>query len=128
MKTQSILQSILRPVEAGSLLAAVISPLVALFGLVTGWRSAQQYSDGMFVMGSAIILFGLLAVWGGFTTRGSFAETDLPMIEGQNPSQRLRWWLLDSLRGYQTVAVMTICGLLMIGLAVLIYQVFGPKI
>jgi hypothetical protein len=79
----------------------------------------------MFAMGSAVIIFGLLAVWGGFTSRGNFAINYSQSVSDMSLLERGKLWMVDSLRGYQTVAVMTVCGVLMIGLSVLIYEVFG---
>jgi hypothetical protein len=125
MNLKPALQTTLRVLQAGGLLAVIISPLVAIFGLIAGWRSATQYSNGMFAMGSAVIIFGLLAVWGGFTSRGSFAINYSQSVSDMSLLERGKLWMVDSLRGYQAVAVMTVCGVLMIGLSVLIYEIFG---
>jgi hypothetical protein len=126
MKTNNTLQTIIRTLQAGAALAAVLAPLVALFGLVMGWRTATEYSNGMFVMGSAVIIFGLLAVWGGFTSRGSFAITYAQSVSDMSMLERGKLWMIDSLRGYQTVGVMAVCGLLLIAISVFIGEVLLP--
>lgn len=125
MKTPTFTQDLLRVLVTGFVLAVGASLLVALYGLVAGWRTATHFSNGMFVVGSAVIIFGLLAVWGGFTSRGDFAMTYSQSVSDMSLPERTRLWMLDSLRGYHVVAVMTFCGILMIGLAVLIDKVFG---
>jgi hypothetical protein len=122
---QGTLKTFLRALQAGGVLAIVISLLVAFFGLIAGWRTATEYSNGMFAMGSAVIIFGLLAVWGGFTSRGSFQMVYPQSVSDMSLPERARLWMLDTLRGYQIVGVMTVCGALMIGLSVLIYELFG---
>ena len=107
-----------------AVLAVIISLLVSLFGLVSGWRTSILFSNGMFVTGSAVIIFGLLSVWGGFTARGSFAITYAQSVSDMSILERGKLWMLDSLRGYNVVVVTTVCGVLLIGLSILIYQVF----
>jgi hypothetical protein len=115
----------MRSILTGLALALVISLLVALFGAVSGWRTATQFSNAVFVVGSAVIIFGLLAVWGGFTSRGDFAMTYAQSVSDMSLSERVKLWVFDSLRGYHVVLVASICGALMIGLSVLIYELFS---
>ena len=125
MKTQSFFRDLLQTLVTGFALAGGSSTLVALYGFIVGWRTAVHFSNGMFVVGSAVIIFGLLAVWGGFTSRGDFAMTYSQSVSDMSLPERTRLWVLDSLRGYNVVAVMTFCGILMIGLAVLIDKAWG---
>jgi hypothetical protein len=125
MNTKTFPQSLARMLLAGLGLAVVVSVLIALFGLVAGWRAPVMYSNGMFVVGSAVIIFGLLAVWGGFTSRGSFALTYAQSVSDMSLSERTKLWMLDALRGYNVVATCTICGVLMIGFSILIYELFS---
>ncbi|HEY6072678.1 MAG TPA: hypothetical protein VIV15_04600 [Anaerolineales bacterium] len=125
MKTQSVFSGLLRMLVTGTALALVLGALVALFGLISGWRNAIEFSNGMFVMGSAVVIFGLLSVWGGFTARGSFAITYAQSVSDMSILERGKLWMLDSLRGYNVVVVGTVCGLLLIGVSILVYQLFG---
>ena len=126
MKTNSTITfpGLMRMLVTAAVLAALIGLLVTLVGLVSGWRMAILYSNGMFVTGSAVIIFGLLSVWGGFTARGSFAITYAQSVSDMSILERGKLWMLDSLRGYNVVVVTTLCGVLLIGLSMLIYNLF----
>ncbi len=119
------LQSVLRMLVTAVVLAVLMAALAALVGTLQGWKTATKFSDGMFVMGSAVIIFGLLAVWGGFTARGSFAITYAESVSDMSILERGKRWMLDSLRGYNVVVVCTVTGLVLIGFSVLIYELFG---
>ena len=123
MKTT--LQNILQMFVTGITCVPILGILVLLVGWIVGWHTATEFSNGMFVTGSAIIIFGLLSVWGGFTSRGSFAITYAQSTGDMSLAERAKLWTIDSLRGYNVIVVTTIIGLIMIGLAILIYNLFG---
>ena len=66
---------ILRVIAAGLVAGLAFGVVVGLFGWISGWKSALEFSNGLFVAGSAMIIFGMLSAWGGFTSRGNFALT-----------------------------------------------------
>lgn len=125
MEPRSPLQNFLRILIAGLASGLVIGLLVALFGWVSGWQTAAQFSNGMFVTGAAIIIFGILAVWGGFTARGNFAQTYAQTASDMSIPERAKLMYLDVLRGYNVVITATIIGVVMIGLSILTYNLFG---
>lgn len=125
METRPFLQNSLRILLAGLASGLVIGLLVALFGWVSGWRTAIQFSNGMFVTGSAIIIFGILAVWGGFTNRGNFAQTYAQTASDMSLPERAKLMYMDVLRGYNVLITATIVGVVLIGLSVLAYNLFG---
>ena len=55
---------ILRGIAAGFVAGLAVGVVVGLFCWVSGWRSSLEFSNGLFVAGSAIIIFGLLSAWG----------------------------------------------------------------
>ena len=125
MDTKTYSQALARMLVTGVTFALVVSILVALFGFVSGWRRPVQYSNGLFVVGAAVIIFGLLAVWGGFTSRGNFAMTYAQSVSDMSLAERSKLWMVDALRGYNVVTTCAVCGALLIGLSILVYQVFG---
>lgn len=125
MKTQTFFQSLWRMLVTGAVIAAAVGLLVALIGLVSGWRSGLQFSNGLFIAGSVVVILGLVAVWGGFTARGDFRITYAQSVSDMSIVERARLWALDSLRGYNAVVVATICGVLLIGLSILTFNLFG---
>lgn len=125
MKTQTFLQSLLQKLFTGALISLAVSLLVTLGGWLAGWRTAIQFSNGFFIAGSVVVIFGIIAVWGGFTARGSFALTYAQSVSDMTIVERGKLWMLDSLRGYNAVVVATICGIFLIGLSILTFNLFG---
>ncbi len=125
MKNQTFLQALLQRLFTGAVIALVVTLLVLAGGFLAGWRTAVQFSNGLFIAGSVVIILGIIAVWGGFTARGSFALTYAQSVSDMSIVERGKLWMLDSLRGYNAVVVATISGLLLIGLSILTFSLFG---
>ncbi len=120
-----LLRSLLQKSALSAGLALLVSLLLALIGFLSGWRSALQFSNGFFVTGAVVIILGLLAVWGGFTARGDFAITYAQSVSDMSQAERVRLWMLDSLRGYGALFVATLCGALLILLSILVHRLLG---
>ncbi|MFZ5880310.1 MAG: hypothetical protein ACOY0R_13140 [Chloroflexota bacterium] len=99
--------------------------LVAGIGWVSGWRTSTEFSNGFFLAGSAVIIFGLLALWGGFTSRGDFALTYTQTASDMPLGERAKWMATEVLRGYNVVVTTALIGLVMIGMSILTYKIFG---
>jgi hypothetical protein len=119
------LTHILRVLLAGVVTGLALSLLIALSGLIFGWRSSVEFSNGLFLAGSAAIIFGLLSLWGGFTSRGNFALTDIQTDGDMSIGERAKWLAIEVLRGYNVVGTMTVVGAVMIGISIISYQIFG---
>ena len=122
---KAALLHILRVVAAGLAAGSAFGLVVGLFGWVSGWRSALEFSNGLFVAGSAIIIFGMLSAWGGFTSRGSFALTYTQTASDMSLAERAKWTAIEVMRGYNVVGTATVMGLALIALSVLTYTLFG---
>ncbi len=118
-------QTVLHIAALALLCTLILGTLVGLYGWIAGWHSATEFSNGMFVTGSAVVIFGMLSVWGGFTSRGNFEMTYAQSVSDMSLSERAKLWATDALRGYNVLIVAAIIGALMIGLSVLIYTQFG---
>ena len=116
---------ILRVIAAGLVAGLAIGVVVGLFGWVSGWKSALEFSNGLFVAGSAMIIFGMLSAWGGFTSRGSFALTYTQTASDMSLAERAKWTAIEVMRGYNVVGTATVMGLALIALSVLTYTLFG---
>ncbi|MBI3176286.1 MAG: hypothetical protein HYZ25_21380 [Chloroflexi bacterium] len=116
---------ILRVIVAGLVAGLAFGVVVGLFGWISGWKSALEFSNGLFVAGSAIIIFGLLSAWGGFTSRGNFALTYTQTASDMNLTERAKWTAIEVMHGYNVVGTGTVVGLVLIGLSVLAYTLFG---
>lgn len=114
-----------RVLGAGLVSGLVFCLAIGLMGWVVGWRTAIEFSNGFFMSGSAVIIFGLLALWGGFTSRGDFAQTAPELDESTPVTQRARWLAIEVLREYNVLATTAIIGLVMIGMSIIAYQFFG---
>ncbi len=101
-----------------SLLAGIV---VAIIGLMLGWKTSTQFSDGLFWAGAIVILIGF-ATFRGYS-RGTFRGPPVHL----DPTERSRLWAADTFRGKNLIAVLGITGLLLFGLAVLASLVRIPK-
>lgn len=110
---------------AGLVMGVVFCLAIGLMGWTFGWRTAIEFSNGFFMSGSAVIIFGMLALWGGFTSRGDFAQTAPALDEDVPLNQRLKWIAIEVLREYNVLATTAIIGLVMIGMSIIAYQFFG---
>ena len=119
------LRNFLKILLTGIASGLVIGMLVGLFGWLRGWKTATEFSDGLFVTGSAIIIFGLLSVWGGFTMRGNFDVTYAQTASDASLPERAKQWSLDVLRGYNVLATTAIIGVVVLALSILVYNIFG---
>ena len=122
---KAALLHILRIIAAGLAAGSAFGLVVGLFGWVSGWRSALEFSNGLFVAGSAIIIFGMLSAWGGFTSRGNFALTYTQTASDMSLAERAKWTAIEVMRGYNVVGTATVMGLALIALSVLAYTLFG---
>jgi len=116
---------VLRMLTTGILAALGIGAVVALYGWLRGWQTAVQFSNGMFVAGAAVIILGGLAVVGGFTSRGNFAITYSQSVSAASGPERTKQMLVEILRGYNVLVFSVIAGITLIGLSILIYNLFG---
>jgi hypothetical protein len=116
---------ILRGLTAGLAGGLAFGVGVGLFGWVSGWKSALEFSNGLFVAGSAIILFGLLSAWGGFTSRGSFALTYTQTASDMSLAERAKWTALEVMLCYNVIGTSGLVGLTLIGFSILAYTLFG---
>lgn len=114
-----------RVLLAGLVAGLVFCLAIGLMGWTFGWRAPIEFSNGFFMSGSAAIIFGLLALWGGFTSRGDFTQTAPEIDEGTPFGQRIKWMAIEVLREYNVLATTTIIGLVMIGMSIVAYNFFG---
>ena len=99
--------------------------VVAGVGWLIGWRTATEFSNGFFILGAVVAVFGAYSALGGFGMRGNpgvnFAQTaSLASLEERNKRM-----LADMMQGTNTAYIATGIGLLLIGVAVLIPILFG---
>lgn len=98
---------------------------VGLLGWLLGWHTALQFSNGLFVAGSVVIIVGLAGFFGGVGARVDFKLMYAQSVGDRSLAERSRFWLADALRGYNIVATSTLTGVLLIAFSILVDQIFG---
>ncbi len=98
-----------------SLLAGIV---VAIIGLILGWKTSTQFSDGLFWAGAIMIAIGFIS-FRGYSRRASEGPPGhLDMADRSN------LWAADAFRGKNLLAFFGISGLLLFGLAFLVGRLF----
>ena len=104
---------------------ALLVLVVAGVGWLIGWRTSTQFSNGFFILGTIVAVFGAYSALGGFGIRGNpginFAQTaSVAPLEERNKRM-----IADMMQGTNTAYIATGIGLLLIGVAVLIPILVG---
>ena len=110
---------ILRILISAILLSFVFGVIVAITGLLLGWKTATQFSDGFFWAGAILITLGFVNVLGMFSQRSVSGLERSQSAVHLDAAARLKIWNADILRGYNLLAFLGISGLLLFGLSAL---------
>ena len=94
--------------------------IVAGVGWFAHWTTAIQFSNGFFVAGMIVVVFGILSVTGGFQQRASFSLTYAETASQASLSERTQRMMADINQRYGTLIIMVITGLLLIAVSILI--------
>jgi hypothetical protein len=92
--------------------------VVVIIGLMSGWKTSTQFSNGFSWAGFIMILIGFISFQGYQQRTKDWPPTHL------NPAERANLWEADTLRGKNLMAVFGISGLLLFGLSSLISRLF----
>lgn len=111
-------------ITAAGVLTLAIAAVESLAGWAAGWKSAAQFSDGFFISGSILCLFGLL-VGIGKPRFGSKPGADVQQSTGTGrDSVKRSSWLKSFIQGYNAFITLVISGALLIGISLLIVSLF----
>jgi hypothetical protein len=110
--------SILRILISVILFSLMAGIVVSIIGLMLGWKTSTQFSDGIFWVGIIMIGIGYIS-YSGYNQRAS----DGPSVYA-NPVNRSKLWDADASRGKTYMAVLGISGFLLIGLSILVGRLF----
>jgi len=99
--------------------------VVAGLGWLIGWRTPTQFSNGFFVLGAILSVFGAYSALGGFGTRGNANVNFLQTVSPASLEERNQQMLADMMQGVNTAYVTTGVGLMLIVVAILIPILFG---
>ena len=116
--------SILR--HAGILLGLtlVVSLIVLIVGIVRQWNTAVQFSNGFFIAGVIVIVFGTFSVAGGFQQRASFPVAYAETVSDASLAERGQRMLADINQRYGTLVLMIGTGLLLIAISIALPELF----
>ena len=105
--------TILRILISASLLSLIAGIVVTIIGLMLGWNTSRQFSDGLFWAGALLILIGFIS-YQGYSQRASEGPT-----ASLNSADHSNLWAADTYRGKNLMAFLGISGLLLFGLSFL---------
>ena len=100
------------------LLSFISSIVVAIIGLVNGWETSTQFSDGVFWAGAIMVSIGFISLlgYGQHTINWPPVHSD--------PADRAKLWAADTIHGKLLMTVFGISGFLLIGLSMLVAKLF----
>ena len=109
---------ILRILISATLFSLITGIVVSLVGLMFGWESSVQFSNGFFWAGVIMIVIGFVS-YRGYSQR----TTDWPSSH-LDPDKLSTLWAADTFRGKSVMALFGITGLLLFGLSFLVLRLF----
>ena len=103
----------------GTIVSSLIcGSVVSIIGLVLGWKTATQFSDGLFWVGALMIAFGFISFQGYGQRTINWPPVSL------DPAGGAKLWAADAFRGKMLMAIFGISGLLLLGLSILVSRLF----
>lgn len=103
-------------------LTLLVSLVVVGIGMFAHWNTTVQFSNGFFVAGMIVIVFGILSVAGGFQQRANFPLTYAETASQASISERTQRMMADINQRYGTMILMLGSGILLIVISVAIHQ------
>ena len=102
----------------GAILFSLISGIVVtIIGLILGWKTSTQFSDGFFWAGAIVISIGSVNLLGMLSQRTVSGLQYSQSVVHLDATERYKIWETDILRGYNLLAFLGTSGLLLFGLA-----------
>ena len=100
------------------LVALISGTVVTIIGVVLGWNSSIQFSNGFFWASAIMVLFGFISFQGYRQQVSVWPPIQL------NQDERTNLLEADTFRGKNLMAIFGISGLLLFGSSVLIPRLF----
>ena len=108
---------ILRILVSAILFSLISGIFVSIIGLMLGWKTSTQFSDGFFWAGAIVISIGFVNVMGMFSQRTVSGLQYSQSAVHLDAAERYKIWEADILHGYNFLAFLGTSGLLLLGLA-----------
>jgi hypothetical protein len=112
-------------------LFAITFAVACVIGIVTSvvcwslsWNSTTQFSNGFFMAGAILIVFGVLSVAGGYGMRSDFGVLYSQSAGDMNTLERSKRWIADMAQGYNSFSFLLLTGIYLVGFAILISKIF----
>jgi hypothetical protein len=115
---------ILRILIRAILLSLISAIVVAMIGLISGWKTSTQFSDGFTWAGGILSVIGFLNVFG-MLNQDARAGRQYSPVNNLDEAEGFRLWTADTLRGYNLLAVLGTSAILLFGMAGLAIVVEG---
>jgi hypothetical protein len=110
--------TILRILISTILFSFISGVVVSIIGLILGWKTFTQFSDGFFWAGVIMILIGFISFQG-------YSQRSIDRVPAYlDPADRATLWAADTFRGKNLMAFFGISGLLLFGLSFLVLRLF----
>jgi hypothetical protein len=110
--------TILRILVRAILFSLISGIVVSIIGFIHRWKTATQFSDGLFWAGVIMILIGFIS-FRGYSQR----TTAWPPVYSDS-ADRAKLWAADAFHGKVLMAIFGISGLLLLGLSILVSRLF----
>ena len=111
-----------------AILFSLISGIVVtIIGLLLGWKTSTQFSNGFFWAGAILISLGFMNIMGRHSQPADPRMQYSQSVVRMTPDERFKIWEADTFRGYHLLAFLGISGGLLIGLsglAILVGRLF----
>lgn len=111
-----------------AILFSLISGIVVtIIGLLLGWKTSTQFSNGFFWAGAILISLGFMNILGMHSQPADPRMQYSQSVVRTTADERFKFWETDTFRGYHLLAFLGISGALLIGLsglAILVGRLF----
>ena len=118
---------VLRILIRAILFSLLTGLVVSIIGLMLGWKTSTQFSDGFFWAGAIVISIGFVNLLGTFSQRTASATQYSRSAVRLDLAELYKIWEADNLHGYHLLAFLATSGLLLFslaGLAILVGRLF----
>jgi hypothetical protein len=112
----AIKNTIMRILISAILFSLISGIVVSITGLMLGWKTSTQFSDGFFWAGAIMISLGVLNIMGGRNQPTSGLQTSQSVVH-LDKDEQFKLWAAYTLHGYNLLAFLGTSGLLLFGLA-----------
>ncbi len=110
---------ILRVLTSAVVFSVISGIIVAIIGIILGWKTSTQFSDGFFWAGAILISLGFLSALGRMN-QGTISEKQYRQSgDHADMAERSKQWAADISKGHNILAFLGTTGLLVFGMSAL---------